>query len=74
MTRTLEATTPKTVNPSRKVATSASSRVRSWGPPLIVFAGIIVVWYAAALYLESLGRTTVLPTSFVPCGCRPRSP
>jgi NitT/TauT family transport system permease protein len=62
MTRTLEATTPKTVNPSVRVATSTGARLRNWGPPLIVFAGIMVVWYAAALYLESLGRTTVLPT------------
>jgi NitT/TauT family transport system permease protein len=62
MSSTLEATTPRTVNPSRKVATSAGSRLRTWGPPLVVFAGIMVVWYAAALYLESLGRTTVLPT------------
>jgi NitT/TauT family transport system permease protein len=36
--------------------------LKTYGPPLAVFAGILVGWYALAGYLESIGRTTVLPS------------
>jgi NitT/TauT family transport system permease protein len=32
-----------------------------WGPPLIALVIIIVAWFAIASYLDSVGRTTILP-------------
>jgi len=36
-------------------------RLKVWGPPLLAFGVILVVWYGLAAYLVSQGRTTILP-------------
>jgi NitT/TauT family transport system permease protein len=40
---------------------AGGDRLKVYGPPLAAFAVILVVWYALAAYLESIGRTTILP-------------
>ncbi|WP_375426086.1 ABC transporter permease [uncultured Friedmanniella sp.] len=36
-------------------------RLKTYGPPLLAFGVILVVWYALAGYLAAQGRTTILP-------------
>ena len=36
--------------------------LKTYGPPLAVFAAIVVAWYVLAGYLQSIGRPTVLPS------------
>lgn len=36
-------------------------RLKVYGPPLIAFGVILVLWYAIAGYLTAQGRTTILP-------------
>jgi NitT/TauT family transport system permease protein len=38
-----------------------ADRLAVWGPPLLAFGVILVVWYGLAAYLVSQGRTTILP-------------
>lgn len=55
---TTSATQPATPVPSRGALRSA----KVWGPPVLVAVLILIAWYALALYLEGIGRTTLLPT------------
>lgn len=49
---------PPVANPAAKTGTRS---IRIWGPPTLVFVGLIAGWYALAIYLASIGRTTLLP-------------
>ena len=40
---------------------AGAGRLAVYGPPLAAFGVILVIWYALAAYLESIGRTTILP-------------
>lgn len=52
-----------TREPRRAVGAHRRGRaVRNWGPPLAVFALIVLGWYLLATYLIGIGRPTVLPT------------
>ena len=53
------AVTQPVLAPARK---PGGRTIKTYGPPLAVFAAIVAGWYALAGYLESVGRTTVLPS------------
>jgi len=46
---------------ARPRSTRGSDRLKVWGPPLLAFGVILVIWYGLAAYLVSQGRTTILP-------------
>lgn len=58
---------------------TGNDKITIYGPPIVAFGVILVVWYALAAYLESIGRTTILPDptriivdSFAPADPRDR--
>ncbi len=58
---------------------TGNDKITTYGPPLIALGVILVIWYALAAYLESTGRTTILPNptrilveSFAPSDPRDR--